>query len=141
MGCEEYYGNYKGYARYDVAYNYFLEASKYDHAGACYMLGNMFLKGLIGSKKNEETSKAYEYLIKAKELGNVAAINLLGVMYLNGIYPVSKDVDKAKEYFIEASKNNYSFAYNNLGNIYENNSDEQFELEEYQEDNSDDKIE
>jgi TPR repeat protein len=92
-----------------------------DHASANYMIGNMFVRGLLGNKSNEELEKGYEYLEKSYKLGNVAASNLIGNMYLNGIYPLNRDVEKAKEYYKKASDNNYAYAFNNLGRIEEDN--------------------
>ena len=121
IGSNEYYGYFAGYSRYDEAFKYLDKAASMDHASANYMIGNMFVRGLLGSKSNEELEKGYRYLEKSYKLGNVAASNLIGNMYLNGIYPLTKDIEKAKEYYKKASDNNYAYAFNNLGRIEEDN--------------------
>ena len=122
IGCNEYYGYFAGYPRYDEAYKYLEKAASMDHASANYMIGNMFVRGLLGNRSNEELKKGYSFLDKSYKLGNVAASNLIGNMYLNGIYPLDKDVDKAREYYMKAANNNYAYAYNNLGKIEEDKS-------------------
>jgi TPR repeat protein len=121
IGSNEYYGYFAGYPRYDEAFKYLDKAASMDHASANYMIGNMFVRGLLGNKSNEELEKGCEYLEKSYKLGNVAASNLIGNMYLNGIYPLNRDVEKAKEYYKKASDNNYAYAFNNLGRIEEDN--------------------
>ena len=94
IGCNEYYGYYKGYPRYIEAYQYLSEAAKLNHAAANYMIGNMLLKKMLGSGSKEELEKAYEYLNKAYELGNIAACNTIGYMYLKGIHPLKSNLLK-----------------------------------------------
>lgn len=129
VGSNEYYGYVKGYPRYTYAYNYLKRAADLNHAGANYMLGNMYIQGLIGSKQKEELKKGYEYLEKSLNLGNVAALNTIGNMYKEGIYPLKKDLKKAKEYYKLASEKNYAYAFNNLGLLEEldNKNDKAFE--------------
>ena len=119
IATNEYNGYVKGFPRYEEAYKYLEIASSCNHAGALYMMGNMYYKGFIGNNSDEDNKKAFELLEKAKELGNVAALNVLGLYYLKGIYPVSKDEKKAIEYFSKAADNNYAFSFNNLGRYYE----------------------
>ena len=121
IGSNEYYGYFAGYPRYDEAFKYLDKAASMDHASANYMIGNMFIRGLLGNKSKEELEKGYKYLEKSYKLGNVAASNLIGNMYLNGIHPLSKDIKKAKEYYKKASDSNYAYAFNNLGRIEEDN--------------------
>ena len=123
MGTNEYYGYYMGYPRYDCALNYLVKAANMNHAGANYMIGNMYVKGLIGGKSKDELKKGYEYLLKSYNLGNVAASNMIGNMYKNGIYPLKVDYDKALEYYNKACDSNYVYAYNNIGMIYEEKND------------------
>ena len=87
------------------------------------MIGNMYVKSLIGSGSNDELEKGYEYLVKSYELGNVAASNLIGFMYLNGIYPLKKDIEEARKYFNEAINEDYAYAYNNMGKIFYDTGD------------------
>lgn len=119
LGSNEYYGYHAGYPRYDKAYTYLSVAASLNHAGANYMLANMLIRGLIGTKTPEELRRGYEYLVKSYNLGNVAASNLIGNMYQKGIYPLEQNIDKAIEFYNEASQNNYAYAYNNLGKIEE----------------------
>lgn len=119
LGMSEYKGYYMGYPRYIEAYHYFEIASRSNHASSYYMLARLIYDKRINAN-NLDYQNAYNYLLKAYELGCVSATNLLGLFYLKGIYPVKKDINIAKKYFIEASKNKYAYAYNNLATIYEN---------------------
>ena len=95
------------------------------------MIGNMYIKGLIGSKSREELDKGYKYLLKAYNLGNVAASNMIGNMYYEGIYPLNKDIEKAIYYYKKASEANYVYAFNNLGKIYEEKKEYDIALKYY----------
>ena len=119
LGCDEYYGNVTGKPRYSKALEYLKKAAEESHASANYMVGNIYIRGLVGNKSKDELEKGYKYLIRAEELGNIAAANLIGNMYYEGIYPLEKDLDKAKECYEKASEANYVFAINNLGKIEE----------------------
>jgi len=119
MGCSEYHGYVGGFSRYDLAYMYFKRAAMCNHATANYMVANLLIKGLVGNQELEEKEKGYEYLKKACKLGNIAALNLLGQMYEKGIHPVAKNLSEAINYYRQAARNNYAFAYNNLGHIEE----------------------
>ncbi len=119
LGSNEYYGYVKGFPRYDKAYKYLSVAADLSHPTANYILGSMYINGLINNKTKEDLEKGYNYLDKAYKLGNVASINFIGKMYLKGIYPLHKDLDKAKELFVKASSFNYAYAYNNLGVLLE----------------------
>ncbi len=123
IGSNEYYGFVKGFPRYDVAFEYLKRASDMHHAGALYMLGNMYVRGLIGSKSNDELETGYGYLKESYSLGNIAASNLIGFMYLNGIHPLEKNEKEAINYFTNAMDSNYAFAINNLGKIEEDKGD------------------
>lgn len=129
LGSNEYYGYVKGFPRYEEAYNYLIKAALMDHASANYMIGNMYIKGLIGSQSNDDLQKGYEFLLKSYELGNVAACNQIGNMYLDGVYPLKANQDEAIKYFIKAADKSYAFALNNLGKLKEkeNNYQEAFD--------------
>ena len=120
IGSNEYYGYVIGKPRYDVAFVYLDKAALMDHASANYMIGNMFIRRLLGSGSEEELKKGFNYLEKSYNLGNIAASNLIGNMYLEGIYPLEKDEKKAILYYEKAANNNYAYALNNLGKIEEN---------------------
>ena len=83
------------------AFDYFKAAANNNHPSACWMIGNMIIKGKIGSNTNEDYKTAIKYFEKAKSLGNIAAINSLGLCYQEGI-GVNKDIDKALKLFKEA---------------------------------------
>lgn len=119
IGSNEYYGYVSSFPRYDIAFKYLDRAAKYNHAGANYMIGNMYIRGLLGSKTKEELTLGYEYLRKSYELGNIAACNTIGNMYKNGIYPLERNEQEAIKYYEKASSNDYAYAYNNLGLIAE----------------------
>lgn len=121
IGSNEYYGFFTGYPRYDIALEYLDKAASMDHASANYMIGNMYIRKLIGSGSKEELQKGFEYIEKSYNLGNVAASNLIGNMHYEGIYPLEKDIDKAINYYKKAASNNYAYALNNLGKIEESN--------------------
>lgn len=123
LGTDEYYGHQTGYPRYNKALEYLQKAADLNHAGANYIIGRIYIDGLIGSKTKEELTKGYNYLIKAEQLGNIAAANVIGNMYLNGITPCKKNINTAKEYYQKASEANYVYAFNNLGRISEDNKD------------------
>ncbi len=119
MGMDEYKGLVLGFPRYEMSYEYFAKAAKANMPNAYYMIGRMYLNGLIGTKSQKDLETAYKYLKKAVDLGSITAINTLGILYLNGIHPIKKDLNKAFECFQEASKYNYAYAYNNLAHMYE----------------------
>ena len=121
LGSDEYYGHVTGKPRYSKALSYLKMAAEESHASANYMVGNIYIRGLVGNKGKEELDKGYKYLLKALELGNVAAANLIGNMYYEGVYPLDKDIEKAKEYYSKAAASDYVFAINNLGKIAEKN--------------------
>ncbi len=123
LGTNEYYGYTSGTPRYDKAYEYLINAANNNHAAANNIIGNMYLKGEIGNKSQNDLLKGYDFIIKAFELGNIAAANTLGKMYLNGIFPLEKDEQQAINYFNIGIDNNYAYSYNNMGIIYEKRND------------------
>ena len=123
LGIMEINGLYEGYPRYNIGLEYLEKACNSNHAQAYYVISKLYFDGSVGTKSNEDYEYAYNNALKAYELGSVAAINRLGLFYLNGCYPVKKDINKAIKYFEEAASHNYSYAYNNLGRIYEEKND------------------
>ncbi len=119
MGTNEFYGYFKGYPRYDEAFVYLKKAADLEHAGANYMIGRMLINKLIGTGSMSDLELGYEYLKKSYDLGNVAACNTIGIMYYKGIHPLEKNLSEALVYFKKASLNNYAYAFNNIGRIYE----------------------
>ena len=124
IGQMEYDGTMKGYPRYVKAYEYLKIAALKNHPRACWLIAQMFYQKKLGNLSLEDKQIAYKYLIQAEKVGSIAAINSLGVAYLNGFIP-NEDVNekKAIEYFKNAMKSDYVYAYNNLGKIYENKKD------------------
>lgn len=118
LGDMEYKGMMTGSPRYIKAYNYFLTAAEKKHPRASWLIGKMFLEGKIGNKSKEDLKEGFKYLKEAEKLGSIAAINSIGICYLNGLSK-PKDKLKAIEYFERAAKENYVYAHNNLGRIYE----------------------
>lgn len=117
-----------GNADYNMAYKYYLIAADKGHPKACYMIANLIYKGFV----KENVNIMWKYLNKGIKLGSNAAINLKGLCYLNGVNPKNIiNKNKAIEYFNEASKSGYAFAYNNLGYIYEKDNDMNKAIEYY----------
>ncbi len=131
LGLEEYNGYHEGYPRYDKAYEYFYRAAILNHARANYMIGYMLINNQIGSRSENDLTLGYNYLLKSADLGNIASLNTLGNMYKDGIYPVKKNLKTAREYYLEAAKNNYTYAINNLGLLEEEKGNDTKALKYY----------
>lgn len=128
IGSLAYDGLINGNADYNMAYKYYLIAADKGHPKACYMIANLIYKGFV----KENVNILWKYLNKGIKLGSNAAINLKGLCYLNGVNPKNIiNKNKAIEYFNEASKSGYAFAYNNLGYIYEKDNDMNKAIEYY----------
>ncbi len=128
IGSLAYDGLINGNADYNMAYEYYLIAADKGHPKACYMIANLIYKGFV----KENVNIMWKYLNKGIKLGSNAAINLKGLCYLNGVNPKNIiNKNKAIEYFNEASKSGYAFAYNNLGYIYEKDNDMNKAIEYY----------
>ena len=124
LGDMEYTGIMSGSPRYVKAYEYFKIAASQNHPRANWLIGKMLLEGQIGKKQEEDLEKAFKYLKKAEELGSIAATNTIGLCYLNGFIPsLQKNEKKAIKYFKTAAKEDYVYAHNNLGKIYEEHND------------------
>lgn len=124
LGLMEYLGQITGIPRFNKAYEYFLIASSYNHPRANYLIGKMLLNKKIGTLSTKDIELALKYLKTAESLGNIASLNTLGLYYLN----TKKNEKKAIDYFKQASKYDYVYAFNNLGLIEErkNNYKEAF---------------
>ena len=128
LGSLAYDGLINGNTDYNMAYKYYLIAADKGHPKACYMIANLIYKGFV----KENVNIMWKYLNKGIKLGSNAAINLKGLCYLNGVNPKNIiNKNKAIEYFNEASKSGYAFAYNNLGYIYEKDNDMNKAIEYY----------
>lgn len=112
-------GLINGYSEYDKSYDYYLEAAKNGQPKACWMVANLIITNRV--KYDFETM--WEYLNKSISLGSAAGYNTLGLCYLTGKTPDKKaSIKNAIKYFTIASEMGYSYAFNNLGKIYENNN-------------------
>ena len=132
LGELEYTGMMTGKPRYVKAYEYFKIAAEKNHPRANWLIAQMLIKGLIGNDNTENKKKCFEYLLTAQSLGSIAAINTIGLCYLKGnIDGIDKNVDKAIKCFKKAAENNYVYAHNNLGKIYEEKGDLKKAYEHY----------
>ena len=126
LGNLEYDGIIAGYPRYEEAFNYHKQAASYDHPTSNWMLAHMIINEKIGSLSNEDINNAWKYLLKAKSLDSISSLNTIGICYLYGYTPNKEiNLNKAMEHFELAAKHNYTYAYNNLGKIYEEKQDYQ----------------
>lgn len=124
MGSLELYGQITGYPRYFESYNYFKRAAKKNHPNAIWAIGYMHYNGYIGTKSRKDYIIAFRQFNRARKYNCLAAINSIGIMFLNGNVPfIKKNEKKAIKLFEYASKNNYIYAFNNLGLIYEKKGD------------------
>lgn len=124
MGSLELYGQITGYPRYFESYNYFKKAASKNHPNAIWAIGYMHYNGYIGTKSRKDYITAFRAFNKARKYNCPAAINSIGIMFLDGIVPfIKKNEKKAIKLFEYAAKNNYIYAFNNLGNIYEKRGD------------------
>lgn len=118
-----YRGDFEGTPDYIKAYEYFKKAADNNHPSAEWMIANMILKEKLGRPTKKMDEEAISYLEKSIKLGNIASLNTLGLCYLNG-WGVTKNKTTAINYFKEACKANYAYAYNNLAKIYEKDNPE-----------------
>lgn len=120
LGALEFDGLIDGNKNYDKSFEYYMIAASKNHPKACYMVANL----IYNKKVKYDFDLMWKYLNKSIKLGSSAGLNLKGLCYLNGINPkMIVDVEKAIKYFELSSKNGYTYAFNNLGYIYENNND------------------
>lgn len=120
LAMMEYNGEFSGYARYNICFDYLKRASVSGHPRANFMIAYLIYNKKIGTFSDDDLNLAWNHLNIAKDAGSIAAINTMGLAYLKGLVPGKKiDVNKALYYFKEASNYDYSYAYNNLGKIYE----------------------
>lgn len=132
LAMMEYNGEITGKARYNKCYDYLKKASLSGHPRANFMIANLIYNNKIGSKTKEDLELAWHHLNKAIEYGSIAAINTMGLAYLNGYTPnKEKNINKAISLFEEAASYNYTYAYNNLGKIYETNNNIDKAIEYY----------
>lgn len=121
LGNLEYNGFMAGYPRYEEAFKYHKLAASFDHPTSNWILAHMIINKKIGSLTQEDINNAWNYLTKAKSLDSISAINTIGICYQLG-YTKNREKNEhlAIKHFELAAKNNYVYAYNNLGKIYEN---------------------
>ncbi len=109
-------GLINGYPEYGKSFEFYMSAAKKSHPKACWMVANLMIK----NKVKYDFNIMWEYLNKSISLGSAAGYNTLGLCYLAGKTPDNKiSIDKAIKNFKISSEMGYSFAFNNLGKIYE----------------------
>ena len=132
LGNMEYNGIISGTCRYELAYNYHLQAANLNHPASNWMISHMILNKKIGSLSDDDISLAWSYLMKAKSLNSISSLNTIGLCYLHGTNPQKEiNLNLAITYFKEAANKAYPYAYNNLGLIYEKQKDYQKALSYY----------
>lgn len=116
LGSLEYSGYISGKPNYQKSYDYYYQSALKNHPKGCWMVAYLILNNRV----KKDFKIAWDFLNKSIELGSVAGINTMGNCYLRGTMP-NNEISKAKaiEYFTKAAERGYSFAYNNLGKIYE----------------------
>lgn len=120
LGNLEYNGLIAGYPRYEESYKYHLEASSFNHPTSYWMLSHLIINKKIGSLTDDDINTAWTYLNKAISLNSISALNTIGICYLHGYNPKKEiNLEKAISYFKKATKENYVYAFNNLGKIEE----------------------
>ena len=125
LGSMWFDGSINGKSDYNESYKYYMKAANKNHPKACWMIANLILTKRV----NYDFDTMWKYLNKSIELGSAAGYNTMGLCYKNGNNIDNiVDLEKAKYYFNLACDYGYSFAFNNLGKIYEeeNNSEEAF---------------
>lgn len=132
LAMMEYNGEITGIPRYNKCYDYLKKAATSGHPRANFMIANLIYNNKIGSKTKEDLELAWNHLNQAIEYGSIAAINTMGLAYLNGYIPnEEKNIERAISLFEEAASYNYTYAYNNLGKIYETNNNIDKAIEYY----------
>ena len=120
VGSLYFAGDINGYPEYDKSYEYYYASAKKNQPKACWMVANL----MITNKVQYNFDIMWEYLNKSISFGSAAGYNTLGICYLNGKTPDNNiSIDKAIKYFKISSEMGYSYAFNNLGKIYEKSGD------------------
>jgi TPR repeat protein len=98
---------------------------KENHAGAQYMLGNIYKQGLDEANRNLtigeqkiDYAKAAEYYRKAAEQGHAQSQSSLGFFYISG-EGVAKDIIKGIEWVSKAVEQGHAHAAYRLGTEYD----------------------
>lgn len=113
-------GDINGYPEYDKCYEYYYASAQKNQPKSCWMVANL----MITNKVPYNFDVMWKYLNKSISFGSAAGYNTLGICYLNGKTPNNtSSLDKAIKYFKISSEMGYSYAFNNLGRIYENSGD------------------
>lgn len=121
MASMEYYGIINGIPRYEKAYEYYKIAANANHPTANWAIGYLYYQGHLGHKSKKDMYLAFKYFNKARKLNCANAYTSLGNIFLAGNIPhIKKNEEKAIEMYKIAIKSNHTYAFNNLGKIYEN---------------------
>ena len=121
MASMEYYGIINGIPRYEKAYEYYKIAANANHPTANWAIGYLYYQGHLGNNSKKDMYLAFKYFNKARKLNCANAYTSLGNIFLTGNIPhIKKNEEKAIEMYKIAIKSNHTYAFNNLGKIYEN---------------------
>lgn len=132
LASMEYYGIISGKPRYEKAYEYYVNAAKYNHPVANWAIGYLYYTGHIGSRSKRDLLLAFKYFNKSRKLECSNAYNSLGLMILNNNITHIKDKkNTAIKMFEKAVEFGNIYAYNNLGKIYEQEKDYKKAFEYY----------
>ncbi|KAF9510799.1 hypothetical protein BS47DRAFT_1373258 [Hydnum rufescens UP504] len=111
---------------HDRAYHLYLQASKQNHAQACYRVA---FCNEIGAGTKRDHPRAFAFYRKAASLGDTAAMYKLGMILLTGALsqpknprdaiPWLRHEQYAKELFTQAAHLGYTQSQFKLGNCYE----------------------
>lgn len=121
MASMEYYGIINGSPRYEKAYEYYKVAANANHPTANWAIGYLYYQGHLGNKSKKDMYLALKYFNKARKLNCANAYTSLGNIFLAGDIPhIKRNEEKAIEMYKIAIKSHHTYAFNNLGKIYEN---------------------
>lgn len=121
MASMEYYGIINGCPRYEKAYEYYKVAANANHPTANWAIGYLYYQGHLGNKSKKDMYLALKYFNKARKLNCANAYTSLGNIFLAGDIPhIKRNEEKAIEMYKIAIKSHHTYAFNNLGKIYEN---------------------
>ncbi len=120
MASMECYGIITGTARYEKAYDYYKIAAKANHPTANWAIGYLYYEGHIGNKSKKDMCLAFKYFNKARKLNCANTYTSLGNIFLAGNVPhIKKNEEKAIKMFEISATMGHTYAFNNLGKIYE----------------------
>lgn len=124
MASMEFYGIITGKPRYEKAFEYYKIAASHNHPVANWAIGFLYYNGYIGTRSKRDLYFAFKYFNKSRNLKCSNAFNSIGLMFLNGdVKHIKQNKISAINMFETAISMGNIYAYNNLGQIYENEKD------------------